>query len=113
MDQKKLEQVRKDTEEVQKILMGERKNTMINKEWWEKEAAYEEVYRQGRQAKDLWKYIDIKTEEGVDETAIDEDGYWVYLCEGWRAYDGGEDCTIIHEFNIQDLKVALKTIRKV
>ena len=82
-------------------------------EWWEKEVAYEKAYSSGRQAKDLWKYIPEKLTEAVDETDVDLDGYWIYLKEGWLAYDGGEDCKQIHEYTITDLKAAIKTIRKV
>lgn len=84
-------------------------------EWFEKEAAYDELYRQGRQAKDIYKYIPEKFREGVTEAFSDSDGYWIWLDHeigGWVAYDGGEDCGMIHEYTIADLKAAIKTIRR-
>lgn len=76
------------------------------------EDIYEAVYASGRQAKNLWKYIPEKFAEAVDETNVDSDGYWIYLKNGYVAYDGGEDCCQIHEYSITDLKAAIKTIRK-
>ena len=81
-------------------------------EWWEKEEAFESVYSKGRQAKNLWRYIPDKISKAVEETDVDPDGYWIYLNDGYVAYDGGEDCHIIHEYNITDLKKAIKTIIK-
>lgn len=77
------------------------------------ENKYEAVYASGRQAKNLWKYIPEKLAEAVDETVTDTDGYWIYLNDGYVAYDGAEDCKIIHEYNVANLKAAIKTIRKV
>ena len=82
-------------------------------EWWEKEYSYERTYMMGRQAKDLYKYIPKKYMDGVDEAFSNSDGYWIWLHEGYRAYDLGSDCGIIHEHNIADLKEAIKTITKV
>lgn len=75
---------------------------------------YEDLYRQGRQAKDLWKYIPKKLEDAVDDTAIDSDGYWIYLAhwDGWTCYDGGEENIMIHCYTIKDLIEDIKTIRK-
>lgn len=84
-------------------------------EFWEKEEAYEELYRHGRQAKDIYKYIPDKFIKGVTNAFSDEDGYWIWLDHedgGWVAYDGGSDCGMIHEYNITDLKKAIKTIRR-
>lgn len=81
-------------------------------EWWEKESAYEDQFRSGRQAKNLWKYIPQKLCEAVSEAYSDSDGYWIHLNEGWIAYDGGNDCGIIHCYTINDLKADIKTIRK-
>lgn len=83
--------------------------------WAEKEEAYARVYSSGRQATDLYKYIPEKAMEGVTDAFSDLDGYWIHLDHeegGWVAYDGGSDCGIIHEYNITDLKKAIKTIRK-
>lgn len=87
---------------------------MIYSDEWTKEEAYDELYRQGRQAKNLWKYIPKKLEDAVDDTAVDKDGYWIYLAHwnGWTCYDGGEDCTLIHCYTIKDLIEDIKTIRK-
>lgn len=76
------------------------------------EDVYEVVYASGRQAKNLWKYIPEKLAEAVDETNVDSDGYWIYLKNGYVAYDGAEDCKVIHEYTVTDLKAAIKTIRK-
>lgn len=84
-------------------------------EWCEKEVAYERMYSQGRQAKNLWKYIPAKLAEAVTYAFSDSDGYWILLNHeegGWVAYDGGSDCGVIHEYTIADLKEAIKTIRK-
>ena len=84
-------------------------------ESWQKEAAYEAIYSAGRQATNIWKYIPEKLKEGVTDAFSDSDGYWIWLDHeegGWVAYDGGEDCGMIHEYTIADLKQAIKTIRK-
>lgn len=81
-------------------------------EWYEKEDQWERTLSAGRQVKDIWKYIPSRLIDAVNETEIDIDGYWVYLADGYVAYDGGEDCTTIHEYNVSDLKAAIKTIRK-
>ena len=82
-------------------------------EWWEKEEHFYDVYRSGRHATDLWKYIPERFVEAIDDTAIDSDGYWIYLRDGYRAYDLDVDGGIIHEYSIADLKEAIKTIRRV
>lgn len=81
-------------------------------EWILKEERYEKLYASGRQAQDIWKYIPEKFMEGVDNAFSDSEGYWIWLESGWVAYDGGEDCGIIHEYTITDLKDAIRTIRK-
>lgn len=83
--------------------------------WADKEYEYERLYSSGRTARDIYKYIPEKVREGVTNAFADTDGYWIWLDHeegGWVAYDGGEDCGIIHEYNITDLKDAIKTIRK-
>lgn len=75
-------------------------------------SSYEKIYRQGRECKFLWTYIPKRIEEAIDRVHVDSDGYWIYLNEDWVAYDGGNDCGTIHEYNIKDLKFAIKTIRK-
>ena len=81
------------------------------KEWLEKEETYEELFRAKRQATNIWKYIPKSKLSGVTNAFSDSDGYWVWLDEDHVAYDGGEDCGMIHEYTIADLKAAIKTIR--
>ena len=81
-------------------------------EWEDKGYAYASIYQSGRQAKDIWKYIPYKYWECIEDAVINGDGYWIYLEKGWVAYDGAEDCGMIHEYNIADLKNAIKSIRK-
>ena len=84
--------------------------------WYDKESAYEQKYRNGTVATDLWKYIPQSKMQGVKDAFSDSDGYWIFLDheEGnWFAYDAYEDGGIIHEYTIADLKNAIKTIRKV
>ena len=76
---------------------------------------YEDLYRRGKQANNIWKYIPQKYREGVTNAFSDSDGYWIWLDHeegGWVAYDGGDDCGIIHEYTIAGLKKAIKSIRK-
>lgn len=83
-------------------------------EWEEKAEAYEKVFEQGRQAKDLWQYIPQRVMAGVTDAYADSDGYWIQLDHeegGWTAYDGAEDCGVIHEYSIADLRKAIRTIR--
>ena len=84
-------------------------------EEWKKEADYDSRYRSGKQATNLWKYIPEKVISGVTNAFSDSDGYWIWLDHeegGWVAYDGGDDCGMIHEYTIGDLRKAIKTIRK-
>lgn len=84
-------------------------------DWVDKESRYEEQYRSGRQATNLWKYIPKRVLPGVADCSSDIDGYWVWLYyeDGWSAYDHGSDCGVIHEYTIADLKAAIKTIEQV
>ena len=77
-------------------------------DWWKKEQRYEELFASGRQAKDLWKYIPESLIEAIEETAIDSDGYWIYLNEGWNM-DGER---VIHTYTILDLKEDINDIVK-
>lgn len=81
-------------------------------EWYEKEEQWERTFSAGRQIKDIWKYIPHRLSEAVDETEVSPSGYWIYLADGYVAYDGAEDCRTIHEYNLADLKAAIRTIRK-
>ena len=80
--------------------------------WWEKEEAFEKAYRSGRCAENLWAYIPKKKYDAVRVAYVDTDGYWAYLEQGYTAYDGGEDCGVIHDYNITDFKESIKTVRK-
>lgn len=86
------------------------------KEAWQKEREYGERWNAGRiNGRDLWRYVPQKVAEGVTDIFADSDGYWVWLDHedgGWVAYDGAEDCGMIHEYTIADLRDAIKTIRR-
>ena len=81
-------------------------------EWWEKEYLYEKRYRNGKVSTNIWKYIPDRLDDAVDSAYVDGDGYWIYLNDGYTAYDGGEACGIIHTYTVSDLKEDIKTIRK-
>ena len=78
-------------------------------DWLKKEETYADLYRAGRQATNLWKYIP-KSVSGVTNAFSDSDGYWIWLDENHQCYDDGEG--MIHEYTIADLKAAIKTIRE-
>ena len=77
------------------------------KKWWELEEEYETRYRTGRQSKNIWKYIPQKYWGCVTDAFSDSDGYWIFLDENHKCYDG----RIIHEHTIAYLKDAIKSIR--
>ena len=79
---------------------------------YDKIYAYQDMFRAGKQAKNLWQYIPQKHYEAISDVNVDSDGYWVYLKPGWAAYDLAEDCGIIHVYTIADLKEDLKTIAR-
>ena len=81
-------------------------------DWFEKEERYKVAYGNGRVASNLWKYIPKKVEDGVMHAYSDSDGYWVWLFPNWTAYDGAEDCGMIHVYTIEDLKTDLRTVRR-
>ena len=66
----------------------------------------------------IWKYIPKRLEDAIDDVeyrGFVEEGdakYWVYLKDGWVAYDGGNDCKTILAVTIKELKEAIKTIRR-
>ena len=80
--------------------------------WAEKEERYSRQYAAGKVSTNLWKYIPYKYWNGIYSAYTDADGYWITLDSTHTAYDGGEDCGIIHEYTIADLKDAIKTIRR-
>lgn len=77
-------------------------------EWWEKEQAFETKWNNGTTAKNLWKYIPEKLYDAIDDTAIDSDGYWIYLNKGWHV----DSERIIHVYTIEDLKNDIRNIEK-
>lgn len=84
--------------------------------WAAKVEAYDDAFMDGRTARNIWKYIPAKLIScgAVTNAIVDSDGYWVWLDfeeGGWRAYDHGSDCGMIHEYTIKDLKEALKTVK--
>lgn len=84
-------------------------------DWFDKQERYEQRWNAGQIDSDIWKYIPGKYNEAVTDAFADSDGYWVWLDNepgGWRAYDGGEDCGIIHEYTVADLREAIKTIKR-
>ena len=86
--------------------------------WEERSQAFEDSYESGRTAKDIWKYIPKRLlDSGAVATCFaDSEGYWVQLDfeeGGWRAYDYDDDCGIIHEYTIKELREALKTVKQV
>ena len=83
-------------------------------EWFEKEDEYEKRWASGRVPDrwKLWNYIPKSKHAFIDDVHADSDGYWIWLDEDHVAYDGGEDCRIIHEYTLADLREAAKTIRR-
>lgn len=73
---------------------------------------FETRFNQGNRSYDISKYIPKKLYDAgaIQHACIDSDGYWIYLNEGWHAYDGADDCATIHECTIKDLKDAVKGI---
>ena len=47
-------------------------------DWFEKEAAFCDRFRNGTHCKNLWKRIPKKIWDVIDDTNVDSDGYWVY-----------------------------------
>lgn len=84
-------------------------------DWRSNEDRYADRWQRGQISRDIWRYIPESVRAGVTDAFADSDGYWIFLdheSSGWVAYDGGEDCGIIHEYTIEDLRKAVKTIRK-
>ncbi len=82
-------------------------------EWYEKEQAFADRLNSGKISADIWRYIPKKLMGCIEDAYINDDGYWIYLAEGYTAYDGGSDSSTIHEYMIADLREAIKSIRKV
>jgi nitrogen fixation protein len=60
--------------------------------------------------KKLLKYIPKRFYEAVSDVYHDEDGYWVYLKNGWR--DGIMDTHVIHTDTIKELREEARLIYK-
>ena len=84
-------------------------------DWFDKEEAYNKAYASGRVCRNLWQYIPQRLSEAVTNCETNSDGYWIWLdyeVGGWSSYVHGSDCGIIHEYRIEDIKKAIKTIAK-
>lgn len=83
-------------------------------DWADKEASYSRRWSKGTQCRCPEKYIPMRLIKAgaVGLVCVDADGYWIYLTEGWTAYDGGEDCGVIHDYLITDLKESIRSIRR-
>lgn len=80
---------------------------------FEKEEAFDAKWANGTASKNIRKYIpDRLGFDAVQNAVTNCNGYWIYLEDGWTAYDGFEDCGTIHEYTIADLKAAIRTIRR-
>lgn len=79
-------------------------------EWEEKWQIFSDRFYAGKVSEDLYNYIPLKYWDAIYHVNVDEDGYWVWLKSGYRAYDHAEDCGYIREFRICDIKGALKGI---
>lgn len=62
--------------------------------------------------KRIMKYIPEKKKEAIRDAYRDEDGYWIYLKEGWEASRMDSDCRVIHEDYIADLRFQIGGITK-
>lgn len=62
---------------------------------------------------DISKYIPKKLYKAgaIQDAFVDSDGYWIWLNDGWYSYDAADDCGMVHEYTIKDLKCAIKQIR--
>lgn len=59
--------------------------------------------------KPIIEYVPKKLRCAVDEAWKDDDGYWISLKEGWENCED-QECDIIHEDTIADLKMRIKGI---
>lgn len=59
--------------------------------------------------KQIIEYVPKKLRCAVDEAWKDDDGYWISLKEGWENCED-QECDIIHEDTIADLKMRIKGI---
>ena len=78
--------------------------------WEERGFLFEKKFHEGKCSKDIDRYIPSKAWDAIDGTEADDTGYWIFLASGYRAYDHFEDCRVIHEYTISELKEAIKTI---
>lgn len=58
---------------------------------------------------DVWQYVPEDLKCAVEDAAVDESGYWVWLEDGWSRSNGERFC---HAYSIAELKKQIKTIEK-
>lgn len=63
--------------------------------------------------KAILKYIPKSKREGIKDCFRDDDGIWIFLKNGWNADRMDNECHVIHEDCISDLKYQIAGIRKV
>ena len=63
--------------------------------------------------KEIIDYVPKTKRKAVRDAYKDEDGYWIYLKEGWEASNTDSGCRTIHEDTIADLRYQISGIRKV
>ena len=61
----------------------------------------------------IWKYIPESKVDAIDEITKDDDGIWIFLCEGWEASRMDKGCRTIVEDNVKQLRYQIAGIRKV
>jgi len=59
--------------------------------------------------KQVIEYVPKKLRCAVDAAWQDDDGYWISLKPGWESCED-QECDIIHEDTIKDLKMRIKGI---
>ena len=62
---------------------------------------------------DLMKYVPKSKKEAVREIFHDDDGYWIFLKEGWEASRTDSGCRVIHEDYISNLRYQIVGITKI
>ena len=63
--------------------------------------------------KRILKYIPKSKHSAIRECFHDEDGYWIFLNEGWNADRMDSECRVIGEDTIQQLRYQIGGIKKV
>ena len=62
---------------------------------------------------DLMKYIPKSKRDAIRDIFRDSDGYWIFLKEGWNADRMDQECRVIHEDYISDLKYQIAGIKRI